>query len=327
MKRRQFVGLLGGAAAWPVTARIAAAQQRSRFTVGFLGPQVRGFGRYLDDVASGLRQFGYQQGRDYVFEERYAEGEMARLPALAEDLVRFKPNVIIVPTTVSAIVASKATAEIPIVGVSLADPVSMGLVLSEARPGTNVTGIRSWMEGLGGKQVGIALELLPGIKKIGFLSNTDNPYGSVISAEVMTAASKADLVLTAFEVQRSEPISPAFERFREQQVDIAIVVADSRFLLEAPRIAEWALKTNLATLFSFRENVESGGCLSYGVDTHQNFRRAAYFIDRILRGEKPSNLPIEFPTKLELVMNMKTMRTLGLTVPPNLLARADDVIE
>ncbi len=203
----------------------------------------------------------------------------------------------------------------------------MGLVLSEARPGTNVTGIRTWVEGLGGKQVSIALELLPGIKKIGFLSNIDNPYGSVISAEVMTAASKADLVVTPFEVQRGEPIPPALERFREQRVAIVMVVADSRFLFDASHIAAWAVKLNLPTLFSYRENVESGGCLSYGVDVHQNFRRAAYFVDRIFRCEKPSDLLIEFPTKLELVINLKTMRTLGLTVPPTLLARADDVIE
>src|SRR3954464_6271175 len=155
MRRRDFITLFG-AAAFPLEAHIANAQQRSRFVVGFLGPQARGFGNYLADVASGLGQLGYQQGQDYAFEERYAEGEMARLPALAEDLVRFKPNVIIAPTTVAALAARKATTAIPIVGVSLADPVGMGLVLSEARPGTNVTGIRSWMEGLGGKQVSIA---------------------------------------------------------------------------------------------------------------------------------------------------------------------------
>jgi putative tryptophan/tyrosine transport system substrate-binding protein len=314
MERREFFGLLSGAAAWPLAARIAEAQQRSRFVIGFLGPQIRGFGHFLDDVASGLRQFGYQQGRDYVFEERYAEGEMTRLPALAEDLVRLKPNVIVAPITVAALAARRATSDIPIVGVSLADPVGIGLVLSEAHPGTNVTGIRSWVEGLGGKQVSIALELLPGAKKIGFLSNRDNPYGALISAEVTTAASKADLVVTPFEVQGAEPIAPAFERFREQKVDIVLVVADSRFLFEASRIAEWALKANLPTLFSFRENVENGGCLSYGIDVHQNFRRAA-------------DLPIEFPTKLELVVNIKTMRALGLTEPPTLLARADEVIE
>jgi putative ABC transport system substrate-binding protein len=327
MNRREFVGLLGGAAAWPLAARNAAAQQRSPFVVGFLGPQVSGFGHFLDDVALGLRQFGYQQGRDYVFAERYAEGEMTRLPALAEDLVRSKPNVIIAPTTVAALAVRKATGDIPIVGVSLADPVGIGLVLSEARPGTNVTGIRSWVEGLGGKQVSIALELLPGAKKIGLLSNTDSPYGAVISAEVNAAAGKADLAVTTFEVKGAEPIAPAFERFREQRVEIVIVVADSRFLFEASGIAERALKSRLPTLFSFRGNVESGGSLSYGIDVQQIFRRAAYFVDRIIRGAKPSDLPIEFPTRLEMVVNMKTMKTLGLTVPPTLLARADEVIE
>jgi putative tryptophan/tyrosine transport system substrate-binding protein len=328
MERRKFITLVGGAAAaWPLAARIAEAQQRSRSVIGFLGPQISGFGHFLDDVASGLRQLGYQQGRDYVFEERYAEGDMSRLPALAEELVRLKPNVIIVPITVAALAARKATSDIPIVGVSLADPVGIGLVLSEAHPGTNVTGIRSWMEGLGGKQVSIALELLPGAKKIGLLSNLDNPYGAQISAEVRTAASTAGLVVTPFEVQGAEPIAPAFELFREAQVDIVIVVGDSRFLSEGSRIAERALQFNLPTLFSFRENVENGGCLSYGVNVQQNFRRAAYFVDRILRGEKPSDLPIEFPTKLELIVNMKTMRALGLTVPPTLLARADEVIE
>jgi len=326
MRRREFLGFLG-AAAWPLAARIARAQQRSRFVIGFLGPQVSGFGNYLDEVASGLGQYGYKQGRDYVFEERYAEGEMARLPALAEDLVRVKPNVIVAPITPAALAARKATSLIPIVGVSLADPVGIGLVLSEAHPGTNVTGIRSWAEGLGGKQVSVALDLLPGTKKIGLLSNVDNPYGALIAAEVMTAASKAGLAATPFEVRGAEPIAPAFKRFREQQVDVVIVGADSRFLFEGSRIAELALQVNLPTLFSFRENVEIGGCLSYGIDVQQNFRRAAYFVDRILRGDKPSDLPIEFPTKLELVVNMKTMRALSLTVPPTLLARADKVIE
>jgi ABC-type uncharacterized transport system substrate-binding protein len=326
MKRREFIGLLGGATGW-LASRIAEAQQRSRFVIGFLGPQVPGFGHFLDDVTLGLTQFGYQQGRDYVFEERYAEGEMARLPALAEDLVRLKPNVIVVPITVAALAARRATSDIPIVGVSLADPVGSGLVLSEAHPGTNVTGIRSWVEGLGGKLVSIALELLPAAKKIGLLSNIDTPTGALISAEIMTAASKAALVVTPFDVQGAEPIGPAFERFHEQQVDIVIVGADSRFLFGASRIAELALKNNLPTLFSLRGNVESGGCLSYGIDVHQSFRRAAYFVDRILRGEKPSDLPIEFPTKLELILNLKTMRTLGLMVPPTLLARADEVIE
>lgn len=327
MRRREFIGLLGGAAGWPLASCIAEAQQRSRFVIGFLGPQVRGFGDYRDDVASGLRQFGYQEARDYVFEERYAEGDMARLPALAEDLVRSKPNVIVAPVTVAALAARKATSEIPIVGVSLADPVSVGLVLSEAHPGTNVTGIRSWVEGLGGKQVSIALDLFPSLKKIGLLSNIENPYGALISAEVVTAASKANLAVMPFEVQSAEPIAPVFERFREQRVELVIVVADSRFLFEASRIAEWALKAALPTLFSYRENVENGGCLSYGMDLHENFRRAAYFVDRILRGDKPSELPIEFPTKLELVVNMKTMKALGLTVPPTLLVRADKVIE
>jgi putative ABC transport system substrate-binding protein len=327
MRRRAFVGLLGGVAAWPLTRRAADAQPKSRFVVGFLGPQSAGFGQFLNEIASGLSELGYQQGRDYVFEERYAEGEMARLPGLAEDLVRAKPNVIIAPITVAALAARKATSDIPIVGVSLADPVGIGLVLSEAHPGTNVTGIRSWVEGLGAKQVSIALELLPAAKKIGLLSNTDSPYGAVISAEVEIAASMANLVVTTFSVQGVEPIAPAFERFREQQVDIVIIVSDSRFLFDASRIAELGLQFGLPTLFGMRENVEQGGCLSYGLDVQQRFRRVAYFVDRILRGEKPSDLPIEFPTKLELVLNMKTMRALGLKVPPILLARADDVIE
>jgi putative ABC transport system substrate-binding protein len=326
MRRREFLGFLG-AAAWPLAAPIARAQQRSRFIIGFLGPQSPGFGHFLDEVASGLREFGYQQGQDYVFAERYAHGDMARLPTLAEDLVRLKPNVVIAPITIAALAARKATTDIPIVGVALADPVGIGLVRSEARPGTNVTGIRSWVEGLGGKQVSIALELLPGVKKIGLLSNIDSPSGTLISTEIKAAASKAALEVTTFEVQGAEPIAPAFERFRQQQVAIVIVVGDSRFVFDASHIAAWALRLNLPTLFNLRQNVESGGCLSYGIDVHQSYRRAAYFVDRILRGEKASDLPIEFPTKLELVMNMKAMRTLGLTMPPSLLARADEVIE
>jgi putative ABC transport system substrate-binding protein len=274
-----------------------------------------------------MRDLGYLESRDYGFEDRYADGDVSRLPSLAEELVRLKPDVIVATTTPGAVAAKQATATIPIVGVNLTDPVGFGLVTSEARPGTNVTGILYRLEGLTEKQVELALDLVPGTSKIGILVDVTNPSNELQRHEVEAAAGKAGVSITAVDVRTVDEIAAAIQTFVRERARIVIVLATPMFLNARRRIASFALASRLPTVFNFREHVEDGGLISYGIDVRQNNRRAAYFVDRILKGEKPGDLPIEFPTKVELVVNATTAKAIGITIPPTLLALADEVIE
>jgi putative ABC transport system substrate-binding protein len=326
MRRRDFITLLGGAAAWPCNG--SAQSPPKRPLIGFLGPSSKTAGaRYYSGFALGMRELGYVDGRDYGFEDRYADGDASRLPSLAEELVRLKPDVIVAATTPGVLAAKQATASIPIVGVNLTDPVGFGLVKSEARPGTNVTGILYRVEGLTEKQVELALDLVPGASKIGILVDVTNPSNVLQRHEVEAAAGKSRVSITAVDVRTVDEIGAAIQTFVRERASIVIVLATAMFVNARRRIASFALASRLPTVFNFREHVEDGGLISYGVDLRQNNRRAAYFVERILKGAKPDDLPIEFPTKVELVVNVTTAKTLGLDVPPTLLARADEVIE
>ena len=274
-----------------------------------------------------MRALGYLEGRDYGFEERYADGDASRLPLLAEELVRLKPDVIVAPTTPGVLATKQATASIPIVGVNLTDPVGFGLVKSEARPGANVTGILYRLEGLTEKQVELALDLVPGASKIGILVDVTNPSNMLQRREVEAAAGKSGVSTATVDVRTVDEISAAIQTFVHERASVVLVLASTLFVNARRRIAAFALASRLPTVFNFREHVEDGGLISYGIDLRQNFRRAAYFVDRILKGEKPGDLPVEFPTKVELVVNLTTAKAIGLTIPPNLLALADEVIE
>src|SRR5262249_13291562 len=264
---------------------------------------------------------------DYRFEDRYADGDTSRLPLLAEELVKLKPDVIVAPTTPGAMAAKQATANIPIVGVNLTDPVDFGLVASEARPGTNVTGVLFRLKGMAEKQVEIALDLMPGASKIGILVDVNNPSNMLQRREVEAAAEKSALNITAADVRTVHEIGAAIQTFVHERASVVIVLGAALFVNARRRISAFALASRLPTVYNFREHVEDGGLISYGVDLRQNFRRAAYFVDRILKGAKPGDLPVEFPTKVELVVNVTTAKAIGLTIPPSLLARADEVIE
>jgi len=275
----------------------------------------------------GLQDFGYVEGRDYGVENRYADGDASRLPLLAEELVRLNPDVIVASTTNGTLAAKQATANIPIVGVNLTDPVGFGLIVSEAHPGTNVTGILFRLEGLTAKQVEIALDLMPGASNMGVLVDVDNPANMLQRREVEAAAGKLGVSITAVDVRTVEEAGAVIQTLVRERASIVVVLASAMLLNARRQIASFALASRLPTVFNFREHVEDGGLISYGIDLRQNYRRGAYFVDRILKGEKPGDLPIEFPTKVELVFNATTAKAIGLTIPPTLLARADEVIE
>jgi putative tryptophan/tyrosine transport system substrate-binding protein len=326
MRRREFITLLGGAAAWPIAAE--AQVTSSTPLIGFLGPGSKTTsGRFYDGFFEGMRELGYQLGRDYRFEDRYADGDPGRLPSLAKELVLLKPSVVVTGTSTGALAAKQATNNIPIVAVTLTDPVGMGLVASEAHPNTNVTGTLIRLAGMTGKQLEIGLDLVPGAKKVGILTNPKNPANTVQQKELKSVASTQGVNFTIIQVSNSDDLASAFQEFGREHIDIVLVMADATFVAARRLIATLALVARLPTVFNLREHVEAGGLVSYGTDLRENFRRAAYFVDRILKGDKPADLPIEFLPKVELVINLTTAKALGLSVPQMLLATADEVIE
>ena len=326
MKRRTFVSFLGGAVVnWSLGAR---AQQAAIPVIGLLGPgSKRQSKRFNDGFPLGMQQHGYVEGRDYILESRYADGALAQLPMLANELVQLKPVVIVAGTTNAAVAAKKQTATIPIVGVNLFDPVGNGLVDSEARPGTNVTGTLLYLPGLAGKQLELARDLIPGIARVGVLANRNNQISMVQQKETEDAATKLGMSLTIVNVSTADELSTAFQTFVREGATAVSVLRDALFLTIREQIATAALALRLPTIYGEREDVESGGLISYGIDLHESYVRAAFYVDKILKGEKAGDLPIEFPTKLELIINLKTAKALGLKIPQSLLASADQVIE
>jgi putative tryptophan/tyrosine transport system substrate-binding protein len=327
LRRREFITIVGGtAAAWPCNAWAQSPPKRPLIGLLFTSSKAGG-ARYYSGFPLGMRELGYLEGRDYGVEARYSDGDASRTPLLAEELVRLKPDVIVAAATPGVLAVEQATASIPIVGVNMTDPVGFGLVTSEARPGANVTGVLFRLEGMTGKQVEIALDLMPGTSKIGILVDVDNPANKVQRHEIDAAARKSGVSITAVDVRTVDEIDTAFQTFVREQVSIVIVLAAALFLNASRRIASFALASRLPTVSNFREHVEDVGLISYGVDLHENYRRSAYFVDKILKGVKPGDLPVEFPTKVELVVNVTTAKAIGVAIPPTLLARADEVIE
>ena len=324
LKRRAFITLLGGAAAaWPLAAR---AQERP--LIAWLSGGARGASvGFIDAFLQGMRELGYVESRNFDVVYRYADGYAERLPALAEELVRLKPKVILAAAAGQAVAAKNATATIPIVTPALADAVHLGLIASEARPGGNVTGITPYVSGLPAKQLELAREIVPGARRIGVLNDINDPKGPPQWEELQAAGRLLEVSVTATEVRSPDDLVKAIQGLREQQPDAVIVLQTSMLLSERQKIAALAAAMRLPMIYGYREHVVDGGLISYGVDLRDCFRRSAVYVDKILKGAAPGDLPVEFPTKLELVINFKTAKTLGLEVPPSLLARADEVIE
>lgn len=324
MKRRDFIKLLGGVAGgWSLNAR---AQQMP--LIGFLGSSSRTeTDRYLSSFSQGMREFGFAEGRSYSIEQRYPDGNLSLLPRLAKDLVSLDPKVIVADSTPGALAAKQATSSIAIVGLNMTDPVGLGLVASEAHPGTNVTGTLIRVEGLAGKLLEIALDLEPGVDKVGALVNSSNPSNVIQRREAMSAAAKLGVNFAPVEVRSADEIRPAFQTLEHDGAKVIIVFTDAILITARRQIAALALASHLPTVSGRRDLVEDGGLISYGISQRDTYHRAAYYVDRILKGEKPRDLPIEFSTKLELVINVTTAKAIGLNISPTLLATADDVIK
>jgi putative ABC transport system substrate-binding protein len=330
MNRRRVIRIIGGAAgsscAWPFAVLAQALARRPRITL-LLGSQPRAAAKVVDAFTEGMRALGYTEGRDFEMEYRWAEGYMERLPALAEESVRRGSDVIVVANPQAAVAAKDATKTIPIVGALLDDPVGLGLIKSDARPGGNLTGLLTSVPGLPAKQLELARDLIPGATRIGLLVNPTNVSDLNQRREMETAAAAMAVTLIPVETRTPEHLDAVFPALARERVDVVIALRDPLFFTRRRTLTAAALASRLPTIYAFREPVDDGGLISYGIDISQNFRRAADYVVKILKGAKPGDLPVEFPTKLELVINLPTAKALGLTFPLPLLARADEVIE
>jgi putative ABC transport system substrate-binding protein len=325
MRRRQFIALVGGVSAWPL---VVLAQTRKRPLVGWLYYSRNELvARYLGLVLDGLRQLGQIEGRDFEMVYTSADGHVERLPKAAQELVQLNPDIIIASATIQAVAAKKATDTIPIVVPVLADPVGLGFVASEARPGGNVTGIAPYVKGLPAKQLELAREVVPGATRIGLVDDVNDPKAHPQRREIEAAGKGLEIKIVPAEVGTASDIGSAYEALAVAGVQVVVVEQSSMLIVSRKQIAEAAAAKKLPTVYGYREHVEAGGLISYGVNLNSCFHRAAYYVDKILHGTKAGDLPVEFPTNIELVINLKTAKALGLTVPPTLLARADEVIE
>jgi putative ABC transport system substrate-binding protein len=326
MHRRAFIA---AAASALLAAPLAAeAQQPAKvWRIGLLSPLSRSETDRRDAFRQGMRELGYVDGRDFVIEGRFAEGQYQRIPGLAAELVRVKVDVIVVWGTPASIAVAQATSTLPIVILSVTDPVGSGLAASLARPGRNITGASNLSRDLSGKLVELLVQAVPGISRIAALRNPLNPGSSLHLNETEAAARALSLELQPVEVRAPEDLESAFATIRRGRARGVVVLTDAMFIDQRHRIADLAMKSRLPTVFARRENAESGGLISYGPSLPDQFRRAATYVDKILKGAKPADLPIEQPTTLELVINLKTAKALGLIIPQSLLARADEVIQ
>ena len=325
MRRRDFITLLGGASvAWPLAAR---AQQAKLPTIGFLGSTTPAAQSQLTAAfVQRLRELGWIEGRTVAIEYRWAEGRSERFAQFAAEFVRLKVDVILTHNTPPVLAAKQATSIIPIVFATAADPVSTGVVASLARPGGNVTGLSSQTTDLAGKRIELLREVVPGLRRFAILANPENSYVILEVREVQAAARTLGLEVALFEIRRAEDITPAFEGLKGG-VEALYILPDPLLFTNRLRINTLALGARLPTMHSLREYVEASGLISYGPNWRDQWRRAADYVDKILRGAKPADIPVEQPTKFDLVINLTTAKALGLEVPPTLLARADEVIE
>ena len=330
MRRREFLGFLGGAVAVaPVLAPMSLlAGQSAPAIIGILNAaSAASVGPFVDAFRDAMRQGGYVEGRNIHFEYRFADGVIERLPDLAAELVRLNPSVIVSGPLPANLAVQKATSTIPIVMGTGADPVGFGLVKSLTHPGGNITGVSNFAEELASKQLDIMRELLPRLSRIGVLINVTNPLHVPQWRETQSAAVRASIAVVPFEIQTAEQLETAFAVFARERVDALLVPPDTTFVAHHRRITELAASARLPAIYFNRSQVEKAGLMSYGPDLRENWRLAATYVEKILKGANPADLPIEQPTKIELVINLKTAKALGLTIPQTLLARADAVIE
>jgi putative ABC transport system substrate-binding protein len=326
MRRREFITLVGGGAtAWPFAAR---AQQTGKLpTIGFLGQSTRSAqSEWVAAFVQRLHEVGWLEGRTAVIDYRWAEGREDRYAKLAAEFVRLNVDIIVTSGTPTAMAAKRLTATIPIVFATAVDPVENNLVASLARPGGNVTGLSVQQGDLVGKRIELLREGAPDIRRLAILANISNAGAALEMGKVQTLVNSLGLQVITSAIRRAEDIAPAFGVF-EGQADALYVCGDALTSAYKTRISTLALKLRLPTIGANREFAEAAGLMSYGPNFPDLYRRAAELVDKILRGTKPGDIPVEQPTKFDLVINLTTAKALGIEIPPTLLARADEVIE
>ena len=326
MKRRDMIAGVAVAMAWPLAA--SAQQAGTIHKVGYLSPgsppsSPSAPTPFLDALA----ELGWVEGKNVVVERRYADNRPEQLPGLAAELVHLNVDVIVAIGTLGPLAAKRATSTIPIVMMAAGDPLGSGLVASLARPGGNVTGMSLMVPDIGGKRLELLKELLPRLSRVAVLWDAANPYPAIVFKETQAAGQSLGIEVQSLEVRGPDDFDGAFEAARKGRPDALITVEDPLTFTYQRRISDFAVIEKLPSLFGTREDVAAGGLMSYGASLADLFRRAAGYVDKILKGAKPADLPVQQPTKFELVVNLKTAKALGLTLPESILARADAIVE
>jgi putative ABC transport system substrate-binding protein len=325
MRRRDFIAAVGGAVAGPLAAR--AQQPAKQPTIGFLGSgTLEGQGQWVAAFLQRLRELGWIEGRNITIEYRWAEGNSDRADELAAELVRRRVDVIVTYANPIVLAVKRSTSTIPIVFAAAADPLGTGLVSTLARPGGNVTGLSVEATDLGSKRLELLRDVVPNFRRLGIMANVGNSASVLEMREVQSASGTLGLEVKTLDIRQAEDIARAFDELRGH-ADALYVCIDTILFANRIRIITLALAARLPTMFTTREAVKAGGLMTYGPSFPELFRRAGDYVDKILHGAKPEDLPVEQPTKFDLVLNLTTAKALGLTVPPSLLATADEVIE
>jgi len=323
MRRRELMILLGSATAWP---RAGRAQQPAM--IGLLSPFTRTDTEpWHEAFRRGLRKLGWVEGANVRFTYRYADGRVERLSELVAELIKLKVSVIVTSVTPDALAAAKETKTIPIVMAAVGDPVATGLIASLARPGGNVTGLTQIQTGLSAKRLQLVKEVAPGVSRVAALWNPEDAISVLAWQEIRAAAPQLGIELHSLEVRNSDELTAAFASVADAHDDALIALPSPIFVVNEQRIADFAAKHRLPSMFHLPELAQAGGLMVYGPDRADLFRRAATYVDKILRGANPSDLPVEQAIKFQLIINLNTAKALGLAVPQAILARADEVIE
>jgi putative ABC transport system substrate-binding protein len=323
MRRREFIALLGSAAEWPIAAR---AQQPKVWRIGVLLP-VPPMPAMLNAFRDGMRERGYVEEQNLSIDVRWPQGTFEHDPSPVAELINSNVDVIVAWTTPTVIAVRHATSTIPIVMVAVGDPVGFGFIAGLARPRGNITGLTNISIDLSAKLMELFIELVPGMKLVGVVHSPNNPAVTEMLRKTEDAVRKLNIHVEVVDAQTSDEFERAFAQLRAKSADGVVLLPDFTVIEHSRRIAELAQAARLPTAFQRRENVDAGGLFSYGPDLNYEFRQAAFYVDRILKGEKPADLPVQQPTKVELVINLKTAKALGLTVPQIMQMTADEVIE
>ena len=325
MRRRALIAALGGAAAWPLVAR--GQQQAKLPIIGFLGSgTAETDGLWLAAFLQRLHELGWIEGRNLLIEYRWSNGSTDRAAEFAAEFVQHNVDVIVTYANPMIIATKRATSLIPIIFAAAADPLGTGLVASLARPGGNVTGLSIQHTDLASKRLELLRDLAPGLRRLAVMVNDDNSASMLDMREAEAAARSLNFEIANFGIRRAEDIAPALKAIKGQ-ADALYVCIDTVLFSNRISITTFALAAQLPAMFSNREYVEAGGLMSYAANFPDLFRRAGDYVDKILRGAKPADIPVEQPTEFDLVINLKTAKALGITIPPSMLARADEVIE